>query len=107
MNACHSVGRECIFLEFHIHFRLESEYIDIAFTEIEIIFFKFHNRLYKVIEKIREMSFGLPNMSEMLKYADNEIKEAAVERRGSSKKNESNKPTPSPSARSVYLNFLK
>ena len=53
------------------------------------------------------MSFGLPNMSEMLKYADNEIKDAAVERRGSSKKNESNKPTPSPSARSVYFNFLK
>jgi len=54
---------------------------------------------FQVIEKIREMSFGLPNMSEMLKYADNEIKEAAVERRGSAKKNESNKPTPSPSAR--------
>ena len=51
------------------------------------------------------MSFGLPNMSEMLKYADSEIKEAAVERRGSSKKNESNKPTPSPSARSFYLIF--
>ena len=32
--------------------------------------------VYIVIEKIREMSFGLPNMSEMLKYADIEVKDS-------------------------------
>ena len=46
------------------------------------------------------MSFGLPNMSEMLKYADSEIKEAAVERRGSSKKPETKTQAPAgPSGR--------
>ena len=34
-----------------------------------------------VIEKIREMSYGLPNMSEMLTYADQEVKDMAAERR--------------------------
>ena len=42
---------------------------------------------YQIIEKVREMSFGLPNMSEMLSYADNEIREANAgkrrERKGS------------------------
>ena len=34
-----------------------------------------------VIDKVREMSYGLPNMSEMLTYADQEVKDLAAERR--------------------------
>ena len=34
-----------------------------------------------VIDKVREMSYGLPNMSEMLTYADQEVKDMAAERR--------------------------
>ena len=42
------------------------------------IFFK---PLNLVIDKVREMSYGLPNMSEMLTYADQEVKDLAAERR--------------------------
>ena len=47
------------------------------------------NYPFKVVEKVREMSFGLPNMSEMLKYADEEMKEANIQRRGSLKSEKS------------------
>ena len=39
------------------------------------------NYPFKVVEKVRETSRGLPNMSEMLSYADNEIKDFAAEKR--------------------------
>jgi len=39
------------------------------------------NYPYQVIDKVREMSYGLPNMSEMLTYADQEVKDLAAERR--------------------------
>ena len=33
------------------------------------------NYPFKVVEKVREMSFGLPNMTEMLTYADTEMRD--------------------------------
>jgi hypothetical protein len=52
-----------------------------------------------VVEKVREMSFGLPNMSEMLKYADDEMKDSAIERRGSLKRSADNTQTTVPAKR--------
>ena len=39
------------------------------------------NYPFTVLAKINEMSYGLPNMSEMLKYADQQVADAACERR--------------------------
>ena len=45
------------------------------------ILLQFFIILILVIDKVREMSYGLPNMSEMLTYADQEVKDMAAERR--------------------------
>ena len=39
------------------------------------------NYPFPVLAKINEMSYGLPNMSEMLKYADQQVADIAAERR--------------------------
>ena len=44
-------------------------------------FFDYLKTVNLVIDKVREMSYGLPNMSEMLTYADQEVKDLAAERR--------------------------
>ena len=52
------------------------------------------NYPFKVVEKVREMSFGLPNMTEMLTYADTEMRDMAVERRGKTQQTGANQNTP-------------
>ena len=42
---------------------------------------KHEKYLFQVLAKMNEMSYGLPNMSEMLKYADQEVADMAIERR--------------------------
>ena len=53
----------------------------LSFSRLKIFYLLYFKRLNLVIDKVREMSYGLPNMSEMLTYADQEVKDLAAERR--------------------------
>ena len=69
-NACQHAGQTSIFLVQIILFKVKK-----------YSFFIYLKTVNLVIDKVREMSYGLPNMSEMLTYADQEVKDLAAERR--------------------------